>query len=173
MVKLKSLLTRIVTNISTLGNRVSGAEGNISTLGTRVSGAEGNISTLGNRVSGLEEKTSKSIIFKGGSVTVNAAALFTIAQITLPANSRYLVLASTYSQTTLSTQHACYISIMSGTGYTGYGGRSVRVSANNGGGCATWYVIETGDDSVTVAVRCYGYTTSSHTEGGEIIGIPF
>ena len=129
--------------------------------------------SYGTRIDALEEKANKPIVFKGGTVTVNAASLFTIAQITLPANTRYLVLASTYSQTTLSTQHACYIAVVSGTGFTGYGGRSVRVPATNGGGCATWYVCVTGDEPVTVAVRCYGYTTSSHTEGGEIIGIPF
>lgn len=131
------------------------------------------IFALGNRIDALEEKANKPIVFANGTVTVNAASIFTIAQITIPANSRYLVLASTYSQTQLSTQHACYIGVTNGTGFTGYGGRSVRVPATNGGGCATWYAIETGDETVTVAVRCYGYTTTSHTEGGEIIGIPF
>ena len=87
--------------------------------------------------------------------------------------SEYFAPCNLESSTTLSTQHACYINVVSGTGSTGYGGRSVRAPATNGGGCATWLAIETGDEAVTLAVRCYGYTTSSHTEGGEIIGIPF
>ena len=125
-----------------------------------------------NMLKTLSDITSRPIIFANGTVTVNAATMFTIAQITIPANQRYLVLASSYSRTPLSTQQACYISLMSGTALNGYGGRSARVPGTNGGGCATWAVWETGDEPITVAVRCYGYTTSSHVEGGEIIGIP-
>ena len=125
-----------------------------------------------NTLKTIQDLTSQPILHASGEVTVNSAQMYEIARITVPANSRYLVLASTDLATGQTQQQACYITAMAGYPLEYYGGTSVKVPGTNGGGCATWLICITGDEAVTWAVRCYGYNTSSHKERGHIAGIP-
>ena len=109
-------------------------------------------------------------IYNSGSKTVNASGNYDLASITLPANCKYVVLASTVEGVASSITSICQISV-SGASYT-FGNGSCRTNASSGQGVMSWMYVQTGSSSATATVQCYGYYTTSHTGSGWIIGIP-
>lgn len=103
-----------------------------------------------------------------GTVTVNSAAYRDVCSVTLQPNSKYVVLADLNSNN--GSQHAvmCNIVVTSGTPLENFGHGMSRVMIIAGGGTTSWKYIRTGDSTVTVTLRNYGYFTTSHQEEGHL-----
>ena len=106
-----------------------------------------------------------------GTATVNAAQTYTLASLSLAAGKRFLVLGYVSEGVSTTITSSCHIVVTSGTVSVIVGGELTRVSVSSGQGVANWRYIETGSSAVTVAVRCYGYYTTSHTGTGHIVAI--
>lgn len=121
---------------------------------------------------GNKKFVNRTVKYASGSATVNSAAQYDLCSITIPADSKYLILGHVHSSVSGSTILRAETYAKSGTPskmYNAYG----RGTINSGGGTNCWaYVVTSSSAAVTIGLRCYGYLTSSHTESGIIVGIP-
>ena len=130
----------------------------------------------GTRIDALEDiadrLTTKEVLYSSASITVSSATTYTICNITIPANSKYLVLGYARSGVSSTTIEGCFITLRSGTPSVDISGGTTRTTMSNGGGLVAWRYFETGTTSISVDLQCYGYYTTSHTESGHLLGLP-
>ena len=113
---------------------------------------------------------AQNILSASKSNTVASNAYYNGAAITIPANSRYLIIAWIWSSTSNTTYPLGLNLIQSGA--SAFYSHGIKAPMNGGGGgCNTAY-ISTGSSAVTVTAQHYGYLTTSHTESTMIVGIP-
>ena len=112
----------------------------------------------------------KASVYNYGSATVASATAYTLCSISLAANTRYIVHASTSSNEGAQHLMGCFLGASpSPTTWLYNTGRAVTSS---GGGPTNWAYIQTSDATTTVTLTCYGYYTTSHVEYGKMIAIP-
>lgn len=117
------------------------------------------------------EKLKVVPIYASGTKSVTASAYSDLATITLPANGRYLVLASTVDGIGASITAGCFIR-HDGTPSKQFGNGYSRITSTSGQGICCWKYFETGSTSVTVKVSSYGYYATTHNVDGYIIAFP-
>lgn len=117
------------------------------------------------------EKLKVVPIYASGTKSVIPNAYTDFATITLPANGRYLVLASTVDGIAASITAGCFIR-HDGTPSKQFGNGYSRITSTSGQGICAWKYFETGSTSVTVKVSSHGYYGTAHNVDGYIIAFP-
>lgn len=120
---------------------------------------------------GTWENVKKSIFKASGSQTVNPSTTHELCEVTLPANSRYMVFGNVTTSVGTTLQAVATFSIDSTESCDTVLG-TARVTTSAGQGCNAYLYVETGNAPATVNLLCYGYDGSSHTEYGNIVAVP-
>lgn len=115
--------------------------------------------------------SQNGILSSSGSVTVDSATTFNICSITVPANSEYIILSTIDADTGPDNLLYNSFNITSGTA-SASNWKAARGTMSAGGGLTNWAYIKTGSGDITLALVCYGYYTTSHSERGVMVGFP-
>lgn len=160
----KRYLYRIQTIIDRLGEKY------VRTMESGDYGATWTFSAFGwvKEEETMNQRTTKSA---SGTVTVNSSGYKTLCTLTFPAYSgTWLILSHTWSNNGSSFETVNEMILSSGTPAV-WQSNPTRTTTGYGQGTPNWGFLVLGSTAVTITQRCYGYYTTSHTEGGRMVAI--
>lgn len=118
-----------------------------------------------------ELQSPSAVSVRSKTVTVNAAQAYYTDTIELLENTSYILLSSTVGGQTADILTLSQVEVVTGTPAFIYN-PPARTKSVSGQGVSSWAYIRTGSTKVTVAGRCYGYYTTSHSETIRIAAYP-